>query len=184
MFLLISRLTRLLGSRLQGWRLPLAVIVLVFLSSWLAMALVEPADSEIAGPGNYWWYFVVTAATVGYGDFFPQSGAGRLVGTYVIVGGIVTLTLLFTRLADYLQSDERTHVMLGTDWIRELTKDDPEHRDELVSWGEDAVAKMDAFWARESGKPTARQDREHVQFTFLKAKKSKEEASQGAVVGS
>ncbi|MCZ2828479.1 ion channel [Modestobacter sp. VKM Ac-2986] len=104
MFLLISRLTRLLGSRLRGWRLPLAVIVLVFLTSWLAMALVEPAGSEIAAPGNYWWYFVVTAATVGYGDFFPESGAGRLVGTYVIVGGIVTLTLLFSRLADYLQS--------------------------------------------------------------------------------
>ncbi|QXG75597.1 NAD-binding protein [Modestobacter sp. L9-4] len=104
MFLLITRLTRLLGSRLHGWRLPLAVIVLVFATSWLAMDLVEPADSEITAPGNYWWYFVVTAATVGYGDYFPVSGAGRLVGTYVIVGGIVTLTLLFTRLADYLQS--------------------------------------------------------------------------------
>jgi voltage-gated potassium channel len=100
----LTRLTRLMGSRLLGWRLPLVVIVLVFLTSWLAMALVEPADSEIAAPGNYWWYFVVTAATVGYGDFFPVTTAGHLVGTYVIVGGIVTLTLLFTRLADYLQS--------------------------------------------------------------------------------
>nr|WP_221203401.1 potassium channel family protein [Modestobacter versicolor] len=100
----MSRLTRLLGTRLHGWRLPLAVIVLVFLTSWLAMALVEPAGSEIAAPGNYWWYFVVTAATVGYGDFFPVSTAGHVVGTYVIVGGIVTLTLLFSRLADYLQS--------------------------------------------------------------------------------
>lgn len=87
-------------------------------------------------------------------------------------------------LADYLQADERTHVMLGTDWIRELTKDSPERVDELVSWGEDAVAKMDAFWARESGNPTARQDREHVPFTFLKAKKSKSEVVQGAVAGS
>jgi voltage-gated potassium channel len=103
-FFFLSRLTRLVGSRLHGWRLPLLVIVLVFLTSWLAMALVEPAGSPIAEPANYWWYFVVTAATVGYGDFFPVSAAGHLVGTYVIVGGIVTLTLLFTRLADYLQS--------------------------------------------------------------------------------
>jgi voltage-gated potassium channel len=101
---ILSRLTRLVGSRLHGWRLPLLVIVVVFLTSWLAMALVEPAGSPIAEPANYWWYFVVTAATVGYGDFFPVSAAGHLVGTYVIVGGIVTLTLLFTRLADYLQS--------------------------------------------------------------------------------
>jgi len=103
-FFFLSRLTRVLGSRLLGWRLPLAVIVLVFLTSWLAMALVEPAGSEIAAPGNYWWYFVVTAATVGYGDYFPVSTAGHVVGTYVIVGGIVTLTLLFSRLSDYLQS--------------------------------------------------------------------------------
>jgi voltage-gated potassium channel len=103
-YFFFSRLSRLVGSRLHGWRLPLLVIVLVFLTSWLAMALVEPADSAIAAPGNYWWYFVVTAATVGYGDFFPVSTAGHVVGTYVIVGGIVTLTLLFTRLADYLQS--------------------------------------------------------------------------------
>src|SRR3712207_7382321 len=34
----------------------------------------------------------------------PVSTAGHVVGAYVIVGGIVTLTLLFTRLADYLQS--------------------------------------------------------------------------------
>lgn len=68
------------------------------------MSLVEPADNRITDPANYWWYFVVTAATVGYGDFFPVSNAGHVVGVYVIVGGIVTLTLLFTQLADYIQS--------------------------------------------------------------------------------
>ena len=117
MFFFLTRLTRLLGSRLLGWRLPLAVIVLVFLTSWLTMALVEPADNDIAAPGNYWWYFVVTAATVGYGDFFPVSAAGHVVGTYVIVGGIVTLTLLFTRLADYLQSvrGKRLRGVVGLD---------------------------------------------------------------------
>jgi voltage-gated potassium channel len=100
----IARVARLLRLRLRGWRLPLAVAVFVFLSSWLAMALVEPAGSGIAAPGTYWWYFTVTSATVGYGDVFPETLGGRLVGVYVIVGGIVTLTLLFTSLAAALQS--------------------------------------------------------------------------------
>ncbi|MGY1661912.1 ion channel [Geodermatophilus sp. SYSU D00705] len=100
----ITRVARLLHLRLRGWRLPLAVAVFVFLSSWLAMALVEPAGSGIADPGTYWWYFAVTSATVGYGDVFPETLGGRLVGAYVIVGGIVTLTLLFTSLAAALQS--------------------------------------------------------------------------------
>ena len=101
---LFQRLTRFMRLRLHGWRLPLAVAGFVFLSSWLAMALVEPAGSEITGADTYWWYFLVTSATVGYGDVFPVSHGGRLVGAYVIVGGIVTLTLLFTQLAAALQS--------------------------------------------------------------------------------
>jgi voltage-gated potassium channel len=100
----LLRLLRTVRVRLRGWRLPLAVALLVFLTSWGLMALAEPAGSEIVAPDTYWWYFVVTAATVGYGDFFPVSLAGRAVGTYVVVGGIVTLTLLFTELATALQT--------------------------------------------------------------------------------
>jgi voltage-gated potassium channel len=101
---LLARLTRLMRVRLPGWRLPLAVAVVVFLTSWAAMAVVEPAGTGIASPGTFWWYFVVTAATVGYGDVYPASTGGRVVAAYVIVGGIVTLTLLFTQLSAALQS--------------------------------------------------------------------------------
>lgn len=101
---LLARMARLLRVRLPGWRLPLTVAVAVFLSSWAAMAVVEPAGTGIASPGTYWWYFVITAATVGYGDVYPASTGGRVVGVYVVVGGIVTLTLLFTQLSAALQS--------------------------------------------------------------------------------
>ncbi|RFU22161.1 NAD-binding protein [Geodermatophilus marinus] len=101
---LLQRLLRTARLRLAGWRLPLAVALAVFLTSWLAMVLVEPAGSAIVRPDTYWWYFVITAATVGYGDVFPASLGGRVVGAYVVVGGIVTLTLLFTELASGLQS--------------------------------------------------------------------------------
>ena len=47
---LIYRLSRFVRSQLHGWRLPLAVAVFVFLTSWLAMALVEPAGTGIADP--------------------------------------------------------------------------------------------------------------------------------------
>jgi voltage-gated potassium channel len=101
---LVYRMSRFLRLRLRGWRLPLAVALFVFLSSWLGMTLLETSDSDIADPGTYWWYFLVTSATVGYGDVFPETTGGRIIGSYVIVGGIVTLTLLFTQLAGALQS--------------------------------------------------------------------------------
>ncbi len=95
---LLARIT-LLGT----WWTPIAVLSLVFVTSWPLMSLAEPAGSEIAEPANYWWYFVVTAATVGYGDLYPKSAAGHAVGVYVIVGGIVTLTTVFTRLVAALE---------------------------------------------------------------------------------
>lgn len=100
----VARLARFVHARVRGWRLSVAVAVFVFATSWLAMWLVEPASNEITSPQNYWWWFLVTAATVGYGDFYPVSGAGHVVGAYVIVGGIVALTILFTQLATYIQT--------------------------------------------------------------------------------
>jgi Trk K+ transport system NAD-binding subunit len=98
----VSRLLARLASR-RGWVVPVAVVVFVFVTSWPLMALAEPAGSRLVEPATYWWYFVVTAATVGYGDFFPTTAAGHVVGAYVIVGGIATLTTVFARLASMLE---------------------------------------------------------------------------------
>ncbi|NUW44901.1 ion channel [Nonomuraea rhodomycinica] len=95
---MLARLV-LLGT----WWTPVLVFTLVFLTSWPLMALAEPAGSEIVAPGNYWWYFVVTASTVGYGDLYPETAAGHAVGAYVIAGGIATLTTVFTRFASSLE---------------------------------------------------------------------------------
>lgn len=98
-------LARLLArfSLLRNWATPLVVVVGVFVTSWPLMTLAEPAGSELVRPGNYWWYFVVTASTVGYGDHYPSTGAGHVVGLYVIVGGIATLTTVFTKLASMFE---------------------------------------------------------------------------------
>nr|WP_042186792.1 ion channel [Kibdelosporangium sp. MJ126-NF4]CEL17563.1 Putative potassium channel protein [Kibdelosporangium sp. MJ126-NF4]CTQ91210.1 Putative potassium channel protein [Kibdelosporangium sp. MJ126-NF4] len=101
LYVLTRALARL--ALLTSWATPIAVIVFVFATSWPLMALAEPAGSDLVQPANYWWYFVVTAATVGYGDFFPQTPVGHVVGSYVIVGGIATLTTVFTKLASVLE---------------------------------------------------------------------------------
>lgn len=100
-FLLSRLLARL--SILTKWATPMVVIVFVFVTSWPLMVLAEPAGSALVEPANYWWYFVVTAATVGYGDFFPETGLGHAVGAYVIVGGIATLTSVFTKLVSIIE---------------------------------------------------------------------------------
>jgi hypothetical protein len=69
-------------------------------------------------------------------------------------------------LCDYLHADERAHVKLGTDWIREMTTATPEKRAELASWGREAIARMERFWSDGSRKVAGPNN---VQFTFLRA---------------
>lgn len=72
-------------------------------------------------------------------------------------------------LADYLQADERTHVRLATDWIGELTKDDPRYRQELIEWGYQAVERIQNFYATEAeDRYTSVSRRDKVRFTFVK----------------
>ena len=101
--ILLHRLWTLVNTTLHGWRLPLAVAAAVFVVGWLGLWLAEPANAVVA-PANYWWWFLVTASTVGYGDLYPETAWGHVVGGFVIIGGIVTLTILFTRVASFLQT--------------------------------------------------------------------------------
>ncbi|PSL08333.1 voltage-gated potassium channel [Haloactinopolyspora alba] len=102
MLFILIRLKRRLSALRTG--LPAAaVMAFVFVTSWPLMALVEPDGSTLVQPENYWWYFVVTGSTVGYGDFFPETTGGHVVGGYVIVGAIAGLTTLFTQLATLIE---------------------------------------------------------------------------------
>jgi len=98
----LSRFLRRLLAR-PVWAPAGAVIVFVFVTSWPLMLLFEPG-SEIVGGSHYWWWFLVTASTVGYGDLYPETTGGRLVALYVIVGGIATLTTLFTHIAGRIEN--------------------------------------------------------------------------------
>lgn len=99
-------LTYLLRGLTQArtWMLPTLVMATVFVTSWPLMALVEPADAQFTNPTTYWWWFIVTASTVGYGDFYPTTTMGHIVGAYVIIGGIATLTTIFTQLAGAIEN--------------------------------------------------------------------------------
>lgn len=100
MILLLRRVRRRLTGQ-GSWLLPAVVAAFVFVSGWVLMALVEPA---IAAPRDYWWWWLITSTTVGYGDLFPTTTAGRLVGLWVVVGGITTITLVFGRVMAVIEN--------------------------------------------------------------------------------
>lgn len=109
---LLLRVVRTLLTR-RNFAVPLIVVAFVFSTSWPLMWWAEPAGSALVRPAVYWWWFLVTCATVGYGDYTPSTLGGHLVGAYVVVGGIVTLTTVFAQLALLLEHLKGRH-MSGT----------------------------------------------------------------------
>jgi hypothetical protein len=66
-------------------------------------------------------------------------------------------------LCDYLQADELMHVKHATRWVRQLTEEDEDHRQELVEWGRKAVGRIEMLYAEE---PVPEEDPQ-VRFTFV-----------------
>lgn len=68
------------------------LLVLVVIGIWVACSLVY-ALLEDKGPIEGLWWGIVTGSTVGYGDFYPSSTAGRAVGAFLIVSMLVLVPI-------------------------------------------------------------------------------------------
>ena len=68
------------------------LLVLAILVIWVACSLVY-ALLEDKGPIEGLWWGIVTGSTVGYGDFYPSSTAGRAIGAVLIVAMLVLVPI-------------------------------------------------------------------------------------------
>lgn len=68
------------------------LLVLVVLAIWVACSFTY-AVLEDKGPVEGLWWGIVTGSTVGYGDFYPSSTAGRAVGAILIVSMLVLVPI-------------------------------------------------------------------------------------------
>eukprot|EP00971_Amphidinium_carterae_P242948 4823879-Amphidinium_carterae.1 len=50
-------------------------------------------ESPFSSIIHSFWYVIVTITTVGYGDFYPTTAWGKLVGFVTILNGIVVLAM-------------------------------------------------------------------------------------------
>lgn len=96
----------------------LIAIVVLELSS-IVMVAVEADDprANIRTGGEALWWAFVSVTTVGYGDFYPVTGAGRLVGSVLLAVGIGLFSTITGFLATRLTS--RTGIHDGPEAVRQ-----------------------------------------------------------------
>ncbi|MEO0972161.1 MAG: ion channel [Pseudomonadota bacterium] len=76
----------------------LCVVTLHFSISYIV--LVAFGEHTLADLDVFWYFYITTATTVGYGDFSPQTAGGRFVTTlWVMPGGILLFTSALAKLA-------------------------------------------------------------------------------------
>jgi voltage-gated potassium channel len=80
----------LFESRAKGtFSMVLLVSTMLLIASSLAILNVETGpDANIKSAGDALWWAVVTITTVGYGDKFPVSAEGRVVGALLMTAGV------------------------------------------------------------------------------------------------
>lgn len=112
----VTQLVSNAGSRLAV--LVVAALPLVAYISALAVLDVEtapgvepwPAGGNITNIGEALWWAAVTMSTVGYGDFYPHTFEGRIIGVFTLASGIAliaTITaMLATRIIEAAESNK------------------------------------------------------------------------------
>jgi voltage-gated potassium channel len=77
------------------------VSLLIIVFSAIGILHVENTpDGNIKGPGDAVWWAVVTITTVGYGDRYPVTSEGRVLGAFLMVTGVG----LFATLSGFVAS--------------------------------------------------------------------------------
>ena len=85
-----------------------AIVVLETAAILILGAESASPRANIQGAGDAVWWTVVTTATVGYGDKYPVTPAGRVIGVFVMIVGVGLFSVLTSFLAQWFVRARRT----------------------------------------------------------------------------
>lgn len=113
----------------------MGILVLQFGSLWMLAVEGDSKDANITTASDALWYTIVTISTVGYGDQYPVTNAGRIIGAFIIVVGVG----IFGTFTGYL-----ANLFLGPGKSAEKTEEGTTDASASASAGAPAVAETGA----------------------------------------
>jgi voltage-gated potassium channel len=80
----------------------LTILVLTIASVLVLQFESQSPEANITTGGDAFWYAIVTITTVGYGDFYPVTPAGRITAMFIMFAGVGIIGALASILASLL----------------------------------------------------------------------------------
>lgn len=81
----------------------LSVVLFGFTLRIFERPLSEASGQNFNAITNSFWLTLITMTTVGYGDFYPKSNIGRLVGIIIAFWGVLFVSLFVVTLTNLLE---------------------------------------------------------------------------------
>ncbi|HET7486605.1 MAG TPA: ion transporter [Acidimicrobiales bacterium] len=111
-FVVLARLARLVrivkvgGKKAKSLaqqlgRVGIVTGALIFTCAYIAYSVEHPVNQAYATFGDAIWWATVTVTTVGYGDVYPITTAGRIAGVVLMFSGLGLLGVLAGALASF-----------------------------------------------------------------------------------
>jgi voltage-gated potassium channel len=158
--------TKNMGSELRQDRAGSTLILVFFMgilvlelgSYFILFAEAASANANIQTASDALWWSIVTIATIGYGDKYPVTDDGRVIGVFVIITGVG----LFSAFTGYLAN---SFVTRRKQRIRSKMQSSESHDEQVAElkrlWEEQGriiAAIEDRIAASQPGEPAPREE--------------------------